>query len=122
MHFIGSNLYHYQLGEGCESAARTTFKHLLRPPSDPNLYSVRDPNPLIYLGRSDRGGFHSFGMDFNTGHRSYGDTWRAHRKMFHRGFNSAIIHEYHGSVTQRTRTLLESLLQCPEKFENHLKM
>ncbi|KAI9566799.1 cytochrome P450 [Boletus coccyginus] len=63
-----------------------------------------------------------FGMDFNTGHRSYGDTWSAHRKMFHRGFDKAIIHKYHDSVTQRARALLENLLQSPEKFENHLKM
>ena len=60
-------------------------------------------------------------MDFNTGHLSYGDLWRSHRKIFHQSLNNSIIHNYHESVAQKARTLLTNLLDAPENFENHMR-
>lgn len=118
---VGSNLYHYQLGEGCESAARSTFKYLFRPSSDSNLHSVRNSN-LSISSQSDIRDLPSFGMDFNTGHLPYGDTLRSHRKMLHQTINPSLIHKYHETVTEKTRALLENLVHSPEKFGSHMRM
>lgn len=60
-------------------------------------------------------------MDFNTEHLSYGDTWRSHRKIFHQGLDSSVIHKYHESVAEKARTLLANLLHSPEHFEDHMR-
>ncbi|KAN0092737.1 Cytochrome P450 [Tylopilus felleus] len=76
-----------------------------------NIYSDR---PVIQTSAL-------FGMDFNTEHLSYGDTWRSHRKIFHQGLDSSVIHKYHESVAEKARTLLANLLHSPEHFEDHMR-
>ncbi|KAG6373486.1 cytochrome P450 [Boletus reticuloceps] len=65
---------------------------------------------------------HSFGMEFNTGHQAYGDTWRAHRKVVQQCFNSSIIPKYHAAITEKARALMLNLLHSPERFESHMGM
>ncbi|KIJ62826.1 hypothetical protein HYDPIDRAFT_113935 [Hydnomerulius pinastri MD-312] len=62
-----------------------------------------------------------FGMDFNTAHLPYGNTWRAHRRMYHLALNTGATERYHPVMLEKGRVLLRKLLDAPEDFSVHLR-
>ncbi|KAF8135085.1 cytochrome P450 [Boletus edulis] len=84
--------------------------------------ALLDQRSSIYSDRPVIKTSEAFGLEFNTGHQAYGDTWKAHRKIVQQCFNSSIIPKYHAAVTEKARALMLNLLHSPERFESHMGM
>ena len=52
----------------------------------------------------------------------YGDTWRIHRKLFHRFFNVAVIDQHDEKIEKAVNVLLRRLSESPERFLKHVHL
>ena len=52
----------------------------------------------------------------------YGDTWRIHRRLFHRFFNVSIADQYDDKVYKATSVFLHRLSESPERFLKHIHL
>jgi hypothetical protein len=49
----------------------------------------------------------------------YGNTWRTHRKLFHRFFNPSVEHQFDDKIYQAVNVFLHRLTESPERFLKH---
>ncbi|KAJ7101265.1 cytochrome P450 [Mycena belliarum] len=59
------------------------------------------------------------GWDFNIAMMRYGDSWRAHRRLFNEGFTAKVSEKYRPKQLAATHGLLRRLLQTPDDFLGH---
>ena len=52
---------------------------------------------------------------------SYGDEWRAQRKLIHMALNSKAVQKYHPLVEDYASGMAVKLLNDPEDFYHHIK-
>ena len=52
----------------------------------------------------------------------YGETWRIHRKLFHRFFNVAAADQYDDKIEKAVNVLLCRLSESPERFLKHVHL
>ena len=52
---------------------------------------------------------------------SYGDEWRAQRKLIHMALNSKAVQKYHPLVEDYASGMAVKLLNDPEQFYHHIK-
>lgn len=50
----------------------------------------------------------------------YGDTWRIHRRLFHRFFNISVADRFDESICKAVNTFLHRLFESPERFLKHV--
>ncbi|EKM49140.1 uncharacterized protein PHACADRAFT_265797 [Phanerochaete carnosa HHB-10118-sp] len=51
----------------------------------------------------------------------YGNSWRAHRRLFHQYFRSTIVFTYHPSSTKAVREMIRRLRDTPDHFMRHIR-
>ncbi|KAF9238847.1 cytochrome P450 [Melanogaster broomeanus] len=61
------------------------------------------------------------GLNFGTGFLSYGDEWRLQRKLFHHAFHGPVIPNYRPIQMRKAHELVQSLIQAPEDFLEHIQ-
>ncbi|KAF9233330.1 cytochrome P450 [Melanogaster broomeanus] len=61
------------------------------------------------------------GLNFTFGFMSYGEEWRLHRKVFHHAFRAAVVPNYWPIQIRKAHELVQSLIQAPEDFLEHLQ-
>ncbi|KAG1843376.1 cytochrome P450 [Suillus subalutaceus] len=61
------------------------------------------------------------GIAFRTVMRSYGDTWRRHRRIYHQAFRPEAAVIYRPMQLRKAHQLLVGLLQEPANYELHLE-
>jgi len=49
----------------------------------------------------------------------YGNTWRIHRKLFHRFFNITVVDQFDDKVSKAVNNFLRRLSESPDRFLNH---
>ena len=49
----------------------------------------------------------------------YGETWRIHRKLFHKFFNPAVSDQYDDKILHVVNVFLRRLSESPERFLKH---
>ncbi|KDR82203.1 hypothetical protein GALMADRAFT_135566 [Galerina marginata CBS 339.88] len=62
------------------------------------------------------------GWEYQLGFYQYGDKWRFNRKIFQQNFRPHAIQKYQPVQTQTVHAMLRSLLDSPEKFNDHNKL
>ncbi|KAJ7719207.1 cytochrome P450 [Mycena olivaceomarginata] len=61
------------------------------------------------------------GWDFNIAMMKYGDTWRAHRRLFNQGFTAHASLNYRPKQYKATTKLLCCILSEPDRFMDHFR-
>ncbi|KZP06197.1 cytochrome P450 [Athelia psychrophila] len=61
------------------------------------------------------------GWAWNLALMSYGDEWRAHRRLAARGFDAQAMPKFNHAFTRNTRGLLRRLLESPEAWNEHVR-
>lgn len=59
--------------------------------------------------------------DFNTGIMGYGPKWKFHRRIFQQFFRADASLRYRAKQTKKVNDYLNSLLDTPDKFKNHVQ-
>ena len=52
----------------------------------------------------------------------YGNTWRTHRRLFHRFFNVSVVDQFDDKIYKAVNTFLLRLSQSPERFLKHVHL
>lgn len=60
--------------------------------------------------------------DHSIGLMRYGEGLRYYRKICHENFRKEAVKNYESVMLQKVHAMLNQLLKCPEKFEEHNKM
>lgn len=64
--------------------------------------------------------FHDLiGGDIFFGFGQYGDTWRAHRRLFHQALEGAAAKRFQPQTLKHAHDLIRRLLEEPETFAGH---
>lgn len=50
---------------------------------------------------------------------SYGNTWRVHRRLFHRFFNLSVANQFDEKIREAVDDFLRRLSESPERFLKH---
>ncbi|KAJ7607917.1 cytochrome P450 [Roridomyces roridus] len=61
------------------------------------------------------------GWDFNFSFRKYGESWRAHRRLFHSVFDANAVKMFRPRELAATHELLRRLLHRPDNFMYHFR-
>ncbi|EKM54598.1 uncharacterized protein PHACADRAFT_96498 [Phanerochaete carnosa HHB-10118-sp] len=61
------------------------------------------------------------GWGRNTAFMKYGDVWKEHRRLLHQYFRPLTVPQYHSSQAKNIHRLLQSLLDSPEEFVEHIQ-
>ncbi|KIJ12719.1 hypothetical protein PAXINDRAFT_14478 [Paxillus involutus ATCC 200175] len=61
------------------------------------------------------------GWNWSSGHMSYGERWKKHRKMFERLFRPAVAPTYWSPQGKEAHALLRNLLDSPRENTEHLR-
>ncbi|KAJ6570089.1 cytochrome P450 [Mycena vulgaris] len=61
------------------------------------------------------------GGDYMFAFKRYGDTWRAHRRLFHQEFQPAVAMHFHGQELQQAHNLIRRMMDSPEDFAQHVQ-
>ena len=62
------------------------------------------------------------GLDWNVALLSNGETWRRHRKEFHRFFSVTAVARYNDLIEVGARRFLKKLLENPAAFSEHAQL
>ncbi len=62
------------------------------------------------------------GLDWNVALLGNGETWRKHRKEFHRFFSVASVARYNDLIEIGARQFLRKLLETPAVFSEHAQL
>ena len=52
----------------------------------------------------------------------YGNTWRIHRRLFHRFFNISAADQFDGEIDKAIKVFLNRLSESPERFLKHIHL
>lgn len=52
----------------------------------------------------------------------YGNTWRAHRKLFHRFFNVSVADQFDDKIYKAVNAFLRRLSESPDCFLKHVHL
>lgn len=52
----------------------------------------------------------------------YGNTWRIHRKLFHRFFNAAVADKFDDKIYKAVDIFLHRLSESPDRFLKHVHL
>ncbi|KAG2367962.1 cytochrome P450 [Suillus spraguei] len=76
----------------------------------------------IYSDRTQSLVYEAFATEFNMAFMPYGDRWRLHRQISHRGFRQTAVPTYHAAQLRSAHRMLFSLLQDPGNYTSHFRM
>lgn len=62
------------------------------------------------------------GWDYNIASFRYDDVWRNHRRICQQNFKRESAPQYYPVQIRKVHDMMASLLDAPEKFEDHNKM
>ena len=52
----------------------------------------------------------------------YNNTWRNHRRLFHRFFNVSVAHQFDDKIYKAVNVFLHRLSESPERFLKHVHL
>jgi hypothetical protein len=61
------------------------------------------------------------GWDFVTSFKGYGDEWRKHRRILHQQYRPAAVESYQPLELEKSRELLQNLIESPEEYSMHFR-
>ena len=61
-------------------------------------------------------------MDWGFGLFRYNKKWKAHRRLFHKHFNSSVVSRFHPQHVKAAHELLYRLAHDPEAFMDHVRL
>ncbi|KAL0573231.1 cytochrome p450 [Marasmius crinis-equi] len=74
----------------------------------------------IYSGRPNEAAGKITGWDFNITFLSYTDQWRRARRTYQQNFRPLAVQKMFPLINRSVSTLLEQLLEDPDRFQDHL--
>jgi len=81
-----------------------------------------DKRSNIYSDRPQTVMLHELtGWNRSSALMEYGDNWREQRRLFHQELRLSAVSQYHPRQTKAIRRLLQSLLDSPEGFMEHIR-
>ncbi|KAG2359073.1 cytochrome P450 [Suillus spraguei] len=84
--------------------------------------ALLDHRSSIYSDRPPISTTKAFGSEFNSAQLRYSDEWRLHRRIFHQSFRPEGAKAYLPIQLRKSRQLLESIIESPERYQHHIEL
>ena len=62
------------------------------------------------------------GWDHNVALMRYGEIWQHRRKVAYQNFRKEAVKGYYNVLLEKVHSMLDGLLESPEKFDQHNRM